>query len=261
MATKIDEKMILVCTVCGRTVIKRSSNQKYCNTCSDKKDGERKMQWAEKNKEGVARTMKKHTSSVRPFLLEARKERSAAEASLTWMQDDKFIQNFDLMFSFKIPFDRNLSKNSLWRTGKHGHTYLRQEARNLKETIGDIVARSGIKWRTNKLYLKILVQKPDMRGDAINFIDTIADGVKLGVHLDDNWFSIAGVDWEICKDNPQVVIGLYQEDKDLIYCSNCGVPQGFDGFASNVKNKYGVAQPCKECSRLAREMRKNSLRQ
>jgi len=252
---KYTEKDILQCELCKKTVLRKSPVQKYCEKCSQIKDIERKTNWAKKHAKSVAKTQKKHSGELRPYLLKARKERSVKETALTWTTDEKFKNNFDLHFSFKIPFDQNLSKNALWRTGKFGHTYLRKEARELKETIGEIIKNSKVKWRTNKVYIKILVQKPDMRGDAINFIDTICDGIKLGLHLDDNWFSLAGVDWEICKDSPHVAIGLYQENKDVMYCSNCGLPQDFSNFNKSKHNKYGVYQPCKNCTKLAREIR------
>ena len=69
--------------------------------------------------------------------------------------------------------------------------------------------RQNIRFVSKKTWLRIFVSRPDMRLDPINFLDVVADGVKVGLGIDDNLFA-AEVDWELCPGNPGIAIEVEQ---------------------------------------------------
>ena len=105
-------------------------------------------------------------------------------------------------------------------------------------------ATKGIMVYRNKVWIDIFVQKPDHRGDAINFLDLIADAIKEAIGIDDRWFSIRRIDWQIVKEKPRIFIGIGQDEQDLFdakICSYCGriLPEKCFG-----KSK----RECRECT-------------
>lgn len=248
------------CLLCGKTTRKKSPNQKYCPECSQQKSLERRNLWRKENYNRVYKGKNlKYGRIKRAGLGEAglvRSRQADIKRSIDWMSDEV---NVDRVFRFSVPFDQNYSKNAIWRTGRRGHVYIREEVNALREEIGWKVKRSGVKWGINKVWLDILVQKPSMRGDAINVLDTIADGIKLGMDLDDNWFCVRRLDWEIVKKDPKIFIGIAQENKDVYYCSHCGIPQPLSNFTKSKHNKFGISTSCRECEKIARQLGKKNI--
>ncbi len=159
----------------------------------------------------------------------------------------------DLIYRFTVPFDQNYSKNAIYRTGAHGHIYIREQVRSLRETIAFEVKSSGVKWRVNKVYLDIFVQKPHHRTGAINVLDTIADAIKKGIGLDDTWFAVRRLDWEVVKHEPKIFIGISQENEDRYPCSYCGLMQPFEEYTKNRSARYGISLECRSCTKEARK--------
>ncbi len=90
-----------------------------------------------------------------------------------------------------------------------------------------------------------------MRGDAVNVVDLVCDAVKDAIGLDDRWFSIKRLDWEIAKVNPQLIVGLAQPDQfDAQACSHCGRVRPFGDFHKHKGNKNGIGRVCSDCRRL-----------
>lgn len=52
--------------------------------------------------------------------------------------------------------------------------------------------------------------KPRTNIDAINFLDAIADVLKKVTGVDDKWYSVKSIDWEVDTKNPYIVVKLYQ---------------------------------------------------
>ena len=151
---------------------------------------------------------------------------------------------------FSIPFDYAISKNHIWAATKRGHVYLRQEHRAYRDSVilltRDILKNQEIK--NNRVWLDILVQKPDHRGDAINVLDGVCDALKEAIGLDDRWFCIRRLDWEVVKQDPQLYIGIGQERvEDCQICSYCGRLLPFTDFSKNKNTRNGVARACREC--------------
>lgn len=131
--------------------------------------------------------------------------------------------------------------------------FLAQETKDARTALVEALkeAIAGRRVSQNRLWIDLLVRKPDHRSDALNFIDQIADAVKEAVSLDDNWFSLRRLDWEIAKDEPVFYIGIGQEsDIDLYACSYCGRLLEASAFGANKSTKSGLARTCRECSRM-----------
>jgi hypothetical protein len=142
-----------------------------------------------------------------------------------------------------------------------GHVALRREARQSRSAIAVAVRRALGDQRVarNKLWLDILVQKPDHRGDAVNVIDLVCDAVKDGIGLDDRWFCIRRLDWEIVKRDPELVIGIGQDsDVDCQICSHCGRAKPLDAFNRRSGSPQGVGRACRDCLRSGRRRAKDT---
>lgn len=100
-----------------------------------------------------------------------------------------------------FPYDSNLSKNKAHGTTKTGKWYTKADHRKLKEDLLEILADAckGHEWKKEKYWLAIHVQKPSNRGDAINYLDAIADVVKHAVGVDDNFLEVERITFEVIK--------------------------------------------------------------
>lgn len=214
----------LVCEVCKKEVERRSVAQKYCPECSQKRDRERKLRWAKKHPlpdEKVRAKRQKSSDRARNVGLEI--NRSERE-NTAWFGE---LPVFNWGIGVAIPFDYSLSKNHIWSLRSKGHVYLRQEARKAREYIAwmikDALNKSKRKLVQAKLWIDIFIQKPDHRGDAVNFLDLICDAIKDATGLDDKWYCIRRLDWQIVKEKPLIYIGISQiENEDCKVCSYCG---------------------------------------
>jgi hypothetical protein len=249
----------IVCQMCGEITIRRGAMQKYCAICSEKRDLERKGRWA-----------KDHPKHVDHAVLEARWKETHAlrkQAGLvnseargaTWMVDGPPELLWIVRVAF--PFDYAISKNHIWSTRSDGHVFLREGHRKIRNDLVMIMKSALVHQRVaqNKLWLDILVQKSDHKGDAINVVDGICDALKVATGLDDRWYSIRGLDWEVVKDNPMVYVGIGQTSlEDMIVCAYCGRMLSLDNFGSNASNKMtGRSRTCRECTAVTNKMRKS----
>lgn len=239
----------MTCEKCGIECQKRGHGiQKYCVPCSNERNRERSRNWARKQpkkpsteEEKVRRTENRNA---------IKNERSVLSANVRTKLIDPHEQNdFAFAFKFSIPFTTSLSKNHIYSLNGKGHVFLRRESSSCMDAIAYQCLAAREKIRHNKIWIDIFVQKPNHKaGDAINYVDSICDGIKKGLGVDDRWFSIRRVDWEIVKINPQIHIGIYQEDvPDSIVCSLCGRILPFDCFNKNKSSKIGIGRECKEC--------------
>lgn len=113
----------------------------------------------------------------------------------------------------QIPFDYAISKNRSVRSG-NGHMYTPKAHKDLRDALV-LLLRSELRGVSlipgRKVWLNIFVEKPNNRGDAVNSLDFICDSVKIACGIDDRWYSVAGLDWTIRKDNPQLYVSIGQE--------------------------------------------------
>ena len=113
-----------------------------------------------------------------------------------------------------IPYNMALSKNA-----RHGYSgsnvYVNPATRAEMDAISYLIRPEfyGYIWTDAKIYVRIMVYRPDVRGDPINFQDAICDAIKVGIGRDDNVFAVS-VDWELDTEEPRIVIEVEQETVD-----------------------------------------------
>lgn len=172
-------------------------------------------------------------------------------------QSEKEIIEIDLskIIEIDIEWTGKLSKNVILGRGNFGKRfYMKQEARNLKEEIGWLVRqqtnKKNINFVNGKVWLDIFVQKPTAgSGDAINTLDLIADAISEAIGIDDKWFCVKAIDWEIKKQNPRIFIQIGQGDHEPQHiCSFCGIIQGISNFN---KIKEGYSRLCNHCRKAS----------
>lgn len=242
----------IVCQSCGKPAPRAGRAQKYCSECSRRKAVERKTRWS--NGTGARRYVEGRSAiAERGAEISSR----AASSLLGWPMTVKLAWAARVA----VPFDWAASKNHTFTIRKEGHVELRAEARAFRQMLGLSLKRAlaGTKVVQNKVWLDILIQKPNQRGDAANFVDLICDAVKDVIGVDDRWYSIRFLDWQIVKTAPQIIVGVGQEDvRDAQACSSCGRILGLDQFHKNKALKAGVGRNCLDCS-SARTKRRADL--
>jgi hypothetical protein len=248
--------MTITCVTCRVETPKTGPVQKYCPPCSEQADLRRKSKWAKAHPAGYDPTKRRLT-------LEKRKAISAEVFSIIRTTDWFDVPHPEMAWEvrMKVPFSYGFSKNAIWSTTRRGHVYMRKEAQSLREalillvkshTVGQPIVQS-------KVWIDILVQKPDQRGDAINVIDTVADAIKVAIDVDDRWFSLRRVDWEINKSDPHMFIAIGQESTEPVKaCSHCGRLLPLSNFGKRAHSKDGHSRACLDCSRILDRYRRET---
>ena len=248
--------MLIACAQCETYIERRSPMHKYCDRCSEERDLKRKRLWARANpaSEDVRRRAKQNKKSR---AIQNGIQRSAdVSQTIAWDTTPP-----DLLWSVKIsvPFSYAASKNAIYTLRNAGHVALRKESRAMRTLITTRLkaAISDTKIAHNKLWIDIFVQKPNNRGDAINVIDLVCDAIKDAVPVDDRWFSIRRLDWEVSKTNPKLFIGIGQDtNEDARVCSYCGIILPLSAFGKRKDNYLGVGRECRECTLVKRKTKK-----
>lgn len=252
---------LIVCQDCGIQTERRGPTQKYCPRCSEKRDMLRKRRWASEHTPSVRQKAcnLKHAKRRTELAREAgAKTNQEAKQSIAWYDPD----GPELLWQVRvaIPFSYAASKNHIYALRRAGHVALRRESRAIRNEIVHAIRNSLRQRRVahNKLWIDILVQKPNHRGDAVNVIDLVCDALTSAVGVDDRWFCIRRLDWEIVKENPTLFIGVGQDsDLDCQVCSYCGQIKELKEFNANKRNRLGVGRECKQCRREGRRLRKS----
>jgi hypothetical protein len=157
-----------------------------------------------------------------------------------------------MIVEVSIPFDPAISKNATHRVGKHGGIYLQKPGKTIRNDLIRAIKAQGGEWYEGRVWLDVIVQKPNHRTDALNVLDAVADAVKEGIGVDDRWYS-ATLRWEMEKDSPMLTVRILQVTREhRRICSTCGVEQGLDAFTRNKSDRLGHGRVCRECSRVSR---------
>ena len=148
----------------------------------------------------------------------------------------------------EMPFDHAMSKNRAWRHG-NGRTWVDSTHAAFRDGLVTLVKvevnRAGVTVVQNRLWLDIHVTKPSMRGDPVNVLDMACDAVKVAVGLDDCWFSVERLDWDIGPE-PKLTVAIGQKSATAIACcSTCGLR------AATEFNK-GRSR-CRDCEKRSRK--------
>lgn len=152
-----------------------------------------------------------------------------------------------------LPFTWKLSKNyKLGRSSHNGRVYIPADVRaamdDLKARVRD--ATAGQEWLDGKVWIRILAEMPNRQGDAINFIESVADAVKDAIGVDDNWFSVE-LDWVLSRDDPKIHLTIEQDVMEhRRFCTHCGEEKPlveFTRLARNVRQR-GYDYVCRPCN-------------
>ena len=234
------------CAICGKQTKRNSVVQKYCEECSAKRDIDRKRLWERNHPRQVSPETRKQKRSE---MVERGKAISVAVAKpITGFNQP----NLCWLSRVCIPFSYAASKNHIYTLRARGHVALRQEGKELRALLASKISASikNQAIRNNKLWIDIFVQKSDHKGDAVNVIDLVCDAIKDAVPLDDRWYCIRGLDWQIVKENPRIYVGIGQEAVDNVHvCSSCGRLLPLEMFWRNKHAKSGVTRNCMDCAR------------
>ena len=232
------------CVYCGKTGAKSGYFQKYCDPCA--REHKKGKYCAPEPDVARAYTKRARTRTMQTGIaISARHSRSIVapcehEPQLEWI------------VRIGVPFTYAASKNSLYTLSGGDHVALKKGARAFRDGLAFQMkaAIAGQKIVQNKLWVEIFVQKTSHKGDAINVLDSVCDALKIGIGLDDRWFCIRRIDWEIVKHEPMIYVGIGQEAvEDAQACSSCGRILPFSAFGANRSGKNGVGRNCKDCRR------------
>ena len=177
------------CGECSRTFITHHPRKLFCDSCGIKRRRGRELA------ANVVNLRAKH-----PGLQTIALGRADSATSMPDAFSHKI--NYRWVAIIAIPFTLDSSKNRRWSNTGRGHVFLTKCVRqfeanlvaNLRQSLRDIPVKHAKTW------VSIFVQKPNHKSDAINTVDTICDAIKKAIGVDDRWFCIERVDWEIKKE-------------------------------------------------------------
>jgi hypothetical protein len=152
----------------------------------------------------------------------------------------------------KIPTDFELNRANIFiKSTAHGVPYLRlsTSSRRLKEQIAQNIkdALDGQYVFHNKLFVKAELRKRYLRSQNPYYIILLSLAIQEATKLDERWY-VYSLDWTIDKENPGLIIDLWQEDpQDKRICTICGRILPLDSFTSDQSDPWGRENRCKEC--------------
>lgn len=240
------------CADCGTLFVKRSHTHKYCESCSARRNKTRARHWASRNPpDDRQRTRRCELKGKKVSKARARGAAISREnaESIGW-HDAESPPRLLWVARISVPFSYAISKNHIYALRQMGHVALRRESKEKRQEIGLMIRRSLGRNRIvqHKLWIDLLVQKPNHKGDAVNVVDLVCDALTKAVGLDDRWFCIRKLDWQIVKTDPRLFIGIGQEtDVDHQVCSYCGQIRRLEEFYRNKSTQLGVGRECKLC--------------
>lgn len=244
------------CRDCGAGFLRRSPTHRYCEACSAARQAERQRKWARDNPppKDVAQKNKRDRSSAAVVY---GAQRSAQEReSISWNPSEAI--ELDWVVRVSVPFEYSFSKNHLFTNRPGGHVAMRRGSRavrdNLTKELWAALHQGGIAPVPGKLWIDLLVQKTNHRGDAVNVIDLVCDAIKDAAGVDDRWFSIRRLDWQIIKVDPRIYVGIGQEFREPAQCcSCCGRALPYAAFTKSRSTKSGISRNCRECESEGRK--------
>lgn len=246
----------IICADCSQPTPRTGPSQRYCVACSEKRASARKLKWANANPAerenaiGWQRNKRSRQLEVGAAVSEGNRVPLESvfpdETGMAWVR------------RLAVPFDYAMSKNHMSRLSGTGHVYLRKESKQVRSRLSAEVrdALKGVEVVQAKLWIDLIVHKPNHRGDAVNVLDLVIDGIKDALPVDDRWYCIRGLDWHIVKDAPLILIGLGQsETTNHRACSYCGRILPFAAFSSHRGILDDISRGCKECASASKRTR------
>ena len=143
-----------------------------------------------------------------------------------------------MKIKFIFPYDTRLSKNKQHDyTGQSGNkwdAFITPEgfiekrrpvvnAATATKLMGDVarmargeVNRHKLLFKPVKTWVNIMVFRPDLKADPVNFLDMIVDGIKVGIGIDDNLYS-GSWDWKLVDESEKrIEIEVSQREESKI---------------------------------------------
>lgn len=237
----------IICKRCDQPAPRTGPRQFYCRKCSDELHTERQNKWAREHPQPLAKrrvwdAARVSRTTQNGIDLSRRVEMTMADT----------MESVELLWlvRFTYPFSYAASKNHIYALRPGGHIAMREESSSFRKRLTAYVAAmmAGRRLVQHKVWIDLLVQKPNHRGDAINILDLVADAIKDALQVDDRWFCLRRLDWQIVKTDPQIYIGIGQEaNEDHQACSSCGRILPFASFGKKTDAKRGIDRNCREC--------------
>lgn len=230
----------VTCGECSRVFITNEPRKLFCDPCSRKRTDE-----------AQGRGVMASRLAKNPGLKLIRQQSALSATSLV----DAFGRPLDYSWSvtFSTPYSLNASKNRRLSNSGVGIHFLRKEVREYQnDLIHEVrIAMADVQVKQAKVWISLFVQKENHRSDAINVVDTICDAIKNAIGIDDRWYCLDRVDWEIKKEDPRIYIRIAQEvDEDMIACSHCGSVLPATDFTKRRGGPFGRSRVCSPCVRV-----------
>ena len=151
----------------------------------------------------------------------------------------------------ELPFSSYLSKNKYGYANTNGvfRHYTLPETSALQTQIAYLIKAKRPNFVQRKVWVEMVIQKPQLRGDAINYVDRICDAIQKAIGINDSWFSLRKVDWQIIRKDPKIIIGIGQEGLEPMKgCTMCGRVLQIDPYFSKPnKPESKPYLTCKSC--------------
>jgi len=228
-----------LCRTCGTAFATHWRRQVYCSPCGKAaRDG------------AARRTVLSRRLSKSDALRQIASASSAGKRDIGRLFE---APQFEWVIGYRVNFSLDASKNRRWSNNGQGTVFLSKAVRNYQDYIIHATKRAlaGQPIKTNKLWLSFFVQKPNHRSDAINVVDTLCDAIKVATGLDDNWFCLGKVDWEVKKDDPEIFIRIAQETTEhSLVCSHCGDIKPLADFSNKKNGPHGKSRVCRSCKSI-----------
>jgi hypothetical protein len=183
--------------------------------------------------------------------IQRKRDRGMAISENEKTENDRIEIGYNAEINISIPFTGEISKNTILGRGNFGkRVFMKQGAKEKRAEIAWLCKQEMLKnnviFYDGKVYLDIFVQKPTAgAGDALNVLDLISDAVQDGIGVNDKWFCVKSIDWEIKKQNPRIYIQVIQEvDRPHQTCTYCGSIRPIEHFS---KTKNGYSKDCLFC--------------
>ena len=144
------------------------------------------------------------------------------------MEPPRPIPNLLWRVGVTLPLDWGWSKNRVWvaRAGSYGRR-MNPEARAKRDALALILraelGRQGVlQVARNVLWLRLHCALPNHRGDALNVLDLVADAVQDATGLDDRWYAVEGLTWELRPDRPELRVWVGQASLEDVKAGQVG---------------------------------------
>jgi Holliday junction resolvase RusA-like endonuclease len=234
------------CAHCDKLFVALWVRQKYCSPCQIIKKSNLAQQ-------GIRRTEASKTLAYAAVA-------ESSSVAKTRLPGAFVGPDCEWTASFSVPYMNAASKNRRWAQMKGGRgIFVPSDVSSYSNLVAFKTKKAleGIKVYENKLWVSLFVQKPDHKSDAVNVVDTFCDAIKTVAGVDDRWFSLHLVDWEIKKVEPHIFVRIGQEDCfDARVCSHCGGVFPLDRFHKKNADRMGVGRECIECKSVVSLKRK-----